>query len=123
MHIPDKQRSKLDDKSQKYIFISYDANSKGYKLYNPNIRKTIISQDVIFDEEGEWDWGQHNEDYNFLPYFEEDDIKHPRIKQVREEPTTLPTSPAASTQEHERSSERVPHLMSLQELYEVIENQ
>ena len=53
MYVPDEQRSKLDDKSQKYIFIGYDVNSKGYKLNNPNIGKTIISQDVIFDEEGE----------------------------------------------------------------------
>ena len=53
MHIPDEKRRKSDDKSQKYIFIGYDANSKGYKLYNPTTRKTIISRDVIFDEEGE----------------------------------------------------------------------
>ena len=43
VHVPDEQRSKLDDKSQKYIFIGYDANSKGYKLYNLNTRKTIIN--------------------------------------------------------------------------------
>ena len=53
MHVTDEQRSKLDDKSQKYIFIGYDENSKGYKLYNPTTRKTIISRDIIFDEEGE----------------------------------------------------------------------
>ena len=51
MHVPDEQRSKLDDKSQKYIFIGYDTNSKGYKLYIPNTRKTIINRDFIFDEE------------------------------------------------------------------------
>ena len=43
MHIPDEQISKIDDKSKKYILIGYDANSKGYKLYNPNTRKTIIN--------------------------------------------------------------------------------
>ena len=58
MHVFDEQRSKLNDKSHKYIFIGYDANSKGYNLYNPNTGKTTISRDVIFDEEGEWDWGQ-----------------------------------------------------------------
>ena len=57
MHVPNEQKSKLDDKSQKYIFIGYDANSKGYKLYNPNIGKTIISRDVIFDEEEECNCG------------------------------------------------------------------
>ena len=40
--------------------------TKGYMLYNPNTGKTVINQDVIFDEEGEWDWGQHNKDYKFL---------------------------------------------------------
>lgn len=52
-----RKKSKLDNKSEKYIFIGYDSNSKGYKLYNPNSRKTIINQDVIFNEEVEWDWG------------------------------------------------------------------
>ena len=97
MHVPNEQRSKLEDKSQKYIFIGYDANSKGYKLYNPNIGKTIISRDVILNEEEEWDCGKWNEDYYFLPYFKEDDMEHPRIEQAREEHTTPPISPATST--------------------------
>lgn len=42
VHVPDEQRSKLDDKSEKYIFIDYDTNSKGYKLYNTNTGKTVI---------------------------------------------------------------------------------
>lgn len=53
--IPNEKRSKLDGKSEKYVFIDYDSNSKGYKLYNPNSGKTIINQDVIFNEEVEWD--------------------------------------------------------------------
>ena len=53
MHVLGEQRSKLDDKIRKYIFIGYDVDSKGYKLYNPTTRKTIICRDVIFDEEGE----------------------------------------------------------------------
>ena len=49
------ERSKLDDKSKKYVFIGYDPSSKGYKLYNSSTRKVIISWDVEFDEEGIWD--------------------------------------------------------------------
>ena len=49
-------------------------------------------------------------------------MEHPRIEQEREEPATSPTPPDASTQEDGSSSERVPCLRSLQELYEVIEN-
>ena len=72
--MPDEARSKLDDKSKKFIFIGYDTNSKGYKLYNPDTGKTIISRDVIFNEEEEWNWESQNEDYNFFPYFEEENV-------------------------------------------------
>ncbi|KAH9681167.1 hypothetical protein KPL71_026862 [Citrus sinensis] len=44
VHVLDKSRAKLDDKSEKFIFIGYDNNSKGYKLYNPNNGKIVISR-------------------------------------------------------------------------------
>ena len=49
-HVLDEKRTKLDDKSEKYVFVGYDSRSKGYKLYNPNSRKIFISRDVEFDE-------------------------------------------------------------------------
>ena len=51
-HIPSERRSKLDDKSEKYILIGYDSNTKGYKLHNLDTGKTILSRDAVFDEEG-----------------------------------------------------------------------
>ena len=30
-HISDQKRSKLDDKSEKHVFVAYDASSKGYE--------------------------------------------------------------------------------------------
>ncbi|RDY04652.1 hypothetical protein CR513_11616, partial [Mucuna pruriens] len=42
-HVPNQGRSKLDDRSVKHVFIGYDANSKGYKLYNPNNGKMIVT--------------------------------------------------------------------------------
>ena len=94
VHVPDESRAKLDDKSEKFIFIGYDNNSKGYKLYNPNNGKIVINRDVVFDEEGEWDFGSSVDDFNFFP-IEEDD--HTQIKQVEEqqEPATPPISPAS----------------------------
>ena len=50
-------------------------------------------------------------------------MEHPEIEQARDEPTTPPTLPATSTQEDGSSSERVARFKSLQELYEVTENQ
>ena len=50
-HVPKEVRSKLDDKSEKCIFIGYDEQSKAYKLFNPIAKKVIVIQDVIFKEE------------------------------------------------------------------------
>ncbi|CAL8157460.1 unnamed protein product [Prunus armeniaca] len=43
-------RNKLDDKSEKCIFIGYSERSKAYKLYNPKTKKFLVSRDVRFDE-------------------------------------------------------------------------
>ena len=106
VHVPDEKRSKLDDKSEKYIFIGYDANSKGYKLYNPDTRKTVISRNVVFDEEREWDWQTNSKDYTFFPYVEEDDVEQP--VQPEEAPATPQASSNTSSQEDGSSSERTP---------------
>ena len=53
-HVPHQGRAKLDDRSVKYVFVGYDANSKGYKFYNPSNNKVVVSRDVEFDEEASW---------------------------------------------------------------------
>ena len=125
VHVPDERRSKLDDKSEKFIFIGYDNYSKGYKMYNPNNGRTIISRDVVFDEESTWNWKTHDEDYSFLPYFEEEKEEQPRMEQAEQEPTTPPASPASTDNGNsppsflnERDVERT---RSLQDFYEVTE--
>ncbi|GKA14724.1 retrovirus-related pol polyprotein from transposon TNT 1-94 [Tanacetum coccineum] len=56
VHVPSQRRSKLDNRSEKHVFVGYDKQSKGYKLYNPVTKKVVVSRDVEFDEEGSWDW-------------------------------------------------------------------
>lgn len=53
--VPSKLRRKLDDKSEKCIFVGYSEQSKSYKLYNPISKKVIVSRDVKFKEEEAWD--------------------------------------------------------------------
>ncbi|CAH9069840.1 unnamed protein product [Cuscuta europaea] len=118
-HVPDQTRSKLDDKSEKFIFIGYDKHSKGYKLYNPNFKKLIISRDVEFDEEGSWDWSiGDKEDYSLLPpmeYEEEVEENH--------ENTTPPPSPTQAQASSPSSDEReIPRMRSIEELYGVTQN-
>lgn len=56
VHIPSQKRSKLDEKSEKGIFIGYDSKSKGYRIYNLNTEKVIVSRDVEVDEDAIWNW-------------------------------------------------------------------
>ena len=44
------ERSKLDPKSRKCIFLGYADDVKGYRLWDPTARKLIVSRDVIFAE-------------------------------------------------------------------------
>jgi len=54
-HVPDKLRQKLNDKSEKCIFLCYYDQSKVYLLYNPVTRKVVIIKDVKFSKEEAWD--------------------------------------------------------------------
>ncbi|GJT59267.1 retrovirus-related pol polyprotein from transposon TNT 1-94 [Tanacetum coccineum] len=74
VYVPSQRRSKLDDRSKKHVFVGYDKQSKGYKLYNPVTRKVVMSRDVEFDEEESWDWSiEENERYDFLPMIDEEE--------------------------------------------------
>ena len=50
VHIPIEERSKLDSKSKKCIFLGFEKGVKGYKLWDPVAQKVVISGDVVFDE-------------------------------------------------------------------------
>jgi hypothetical protein len=49
-HISGEDRSKLDPKSKKCIFLSFKKGVKGYKLWDLVVQKVVISRDVVFDE-------------------------------------------------------------------------
>ena len=53
--MPDQLRKKLDDKSSQMILVGYHS-PRGYKLFDPENKKIVISRDVIIDEFKEWDW-------------------------------------------------------------------
>ena len=55
-HVADAKRSKLDDKAKMGIFLGYAANSKGYRVFNLQAKKLIISRDIQVDEDAYWDW-------------------------------------------------------------------
>jgi hypothetical protein len=71
--ISDPKRTKLEDKSKKYVFIGYSEKSKAYKLYDPIEKKLVISRDVELNEETRWDWNNQQEELST----EEVKVRHP----------------------------------------------
>jgi hypothetical protein len=56
------QRTKLDNRSVKCIFLGVSEESKGYRLFNLITERVIVSRDVIFEEEKQWDWDESFEE-------------------------------------------------------------
>ncbi|PNX97760.1 cysteine-rich receptor-like protein kinase 25-like protein, partial [Trifolium pratense] len=57
-HVPENQRSKLDNRSTKCVHLGLSEESKAYKLYNHE-NKIIISRDVVFEENKCWNWDKN----------------------------------------------------------------
>ncbi|KAL0848427.1 hypothetical protein Bca101_021674 [Brassica carinata] len=49
--VPKEMRNKLEARSTKAMFIGYSAEQKGYKCFDPDARRVLISRDVKFIEE------------------------------------------------------------------------
>ena len=74
-------RKKLDAKSEKCIFIGYCIQSKGYRLYNPETKKTIVSRNVMFDENTSWRWNTEGVEVpTALQYEEDEDSEQPQLE-------------------------------------------
>jgi hypothetical protein len=50
VHVPKENKSKVDKKDEKCIFIGYKYGLKGYKLWNLETKKVVYSRDVVFRE-------------------------------------------------------------------------
>jgi transposase InsO family protein len=55
VHIPDVRRGKLDNKSFPCVLLGVSEESKGYRLFDLIAKKIVVSRDVVFEEEKQWD--------------------------------------------------------------------
>ena len=55
-YIPQVEHDKLDKKSDVSIFVGYSTISKAYRVFEPHISCVIVSQDVHFAGNEQWNW-------------------------------------------------------------------
>ncbi|KAK8951745.1 hypothetical protein KSP39_PZI003778 [Platanthera zijinensis] len=114
------QRDKLDTKSEKYIFVGYNNESKAYKLYNPTSSKLVISRNASFDENAKWVWPTEAQKEAATPRMTVEQLHYPLqvIPDSPPEPTIEVELPQSST--HSPSSLQ-PKIRSLVDIYEQTE--
>ncbi|CAN0856784.1 Retrovirus-related Pol polyprotein from transposon TNT 1-94 [Linum grandiflorum] len=61
-HVPDQKRHKLEDKAERGIFVGYSSQSKGFRVYNIESQKVIITRDIKVDEDATWNWDESKVD-------------------------------------------------------------
>jgi hypothetical protein len=93
IHVPKENRRNLDNKVEKCIFNGYKDGVKGYKLWNPETKKTIYSWDVVFREV------KDVSKQEFLPRKEEPEKKELELDDAKSE----------SSEEDEAEEEEEPH--------------
>ena len=50
VHLPKEQRTKLESRALKCVFLGYAASQKGYRCYHPPTQKMYVTIDVTFHE-------------------------------------------------------------------------
>jgi hypothetical protein len=53
-HVPSEKRTKLDPTTQQGILVGYPEVSKAYRIYIPSLRRVVVSRDVRFEEDREF---------------------------------------------------------------------
>ncbi|KAL0359426.1 UNVERIFIED_CONTAM: Retrovirus-related Pol polyprotein from transposon RE1 [Sesamum angustifolium] len=95
VHIPTEKRHKLEEKTEKGIFLGYNTQSKGYRIYNLKIKKLIISRDVEFDEDAMWNW-------------DEEKVERQSVMIPKETPSQQQQEEGTDQAEMERRSQQAP---------------
>lgn len=80
-HIREELTQELDSISEKYNFVGYSEKSKGYRLYNPDTKKFLISKDVKFLEDKSWN--EQETSNGQTPFFTMDEQQELEVRLLR----------------------------------------
>jgi len=61
-YIPNAKRTKLTSKSLLCVLLGVSEESKAYRLYDHTSKRIVVSRDVIFKEEKQWEWDKSFEE-------------------------------------------------------------
>lgn len=101
-YIPSEKRSKFDPTSKQCIFIGYCTTSKGYRLYDIESQKILVSRDVKFFE------NQKCEKLKVkMPEFNHFYLIQPNINEVEENPRTNDNEITTPTNENSQDESQV----------------
>ncbi|KAM1111108.1 hypothetical protein ACFX13_010490 [Malus domestica] len=67
-HVPSPLRQKFDDKTRKGIFMGYGSCEKGYRVYDLQSKKIVLSRSVIFSEDKSWKWESNQGESISIPF-------------------------------------------------------
>ncbi|KAI5313202.1 hypothetical protein L3X38_042376 [Prunus dulcis] len=67
-HVPSPLRQKFDDKARKGVFMGYGSGEKGYRVYDLQSKKIVLSMTVIFSENKTWSWERNQEEPIPIPF-------------------------------------------------------
>lgn len=75
VHVPDAKRTKLESKSVSWVLLGVSDESKGYRMYDPNAKRIIVSGDVVFEENCLFNWdASHREEVIMDLEWEDEEI-------------------------------------------------
>ncbi|KAE8667516.1 hypothetical protein F3Y22_tig00112402pilonHSYRG00171 [Hibiscus syriacus] len=83
-HIPANLRSKLDETDLKGIFIGYPSQSKGYRVFNLETKKILVTIDVTFDEVDDVESDENKNGFSMANTNDDDVIKTKTLADVYE---------------------------------------
>lgn len=61
-HVPQVKRDKLDKRATRCIFVGYNTITTRYKVFHSKTKTFVISRDVHFVENDEWNWDNGKDD-------------------------------------------------------------